>query len=180
VGSAGRVRGHLGRLIAVEVHARLEGSDMGARGAARGGRRTRCFAPGPILIPVGGVTHRPFLGVRVGAGSHGEPRAHPRDRQGESPPGESQRAISRRRISTAWGWLIVPLILASACASTTKEAAPTPAPPSPSPSSVPFIAQIRDLETHRCQGVGQALLPAVEDRARGCDSNAVLSSIALG
>jgi GNAT superfamily N-acetyltransferase len=47
-------------------------------------------------------------------------------------------------------------------------------------SSVPFIAQMRVLETHRRQGVGQALLRAVEDRARGCGSIAVLSSIALG
>ena len=47
-------------------------------------------------------------------------------------------------------------------------------------SSVPFIAQIRVLETYRRQGVGQALLQAVEERARACGSIAVLSSIALG
>jgi GNAT superfamily N-acetyltransferase len=47
-------------------------------------------------------------------------------------------------------------------------------------SSVPFIAQIRVLETYRRQGVGQALLQEVEERARACGSIAVLSSIALG
>jgi GNAT superfamily N-acetyltransferase len=47
-------------------------------------------------------------------------------------------------------------------------------------SAVPFIAQLRVLETFRRQGVGQALLRAVEERARAHGSIAVLSSIALG
>jgi GNAT superfamily N-acetyltransferase len=47
-------------------------------------------------------------------------------------------------------------------------------------SSVPFIAQIRVVETYRRQGVGRELLRAVEERARGRGSIAVLSSIALG
>lgn len=47
-------------------------------------------------------------------------------------------------------------------------------------SAVPFIAQLRVLEAYRRQGVGQALLRAVEERARERGSIAVLSSIALG
>jgi len=47
-------------------------------------------------------------------------------------------------------------------------------------SAVPFIAQLRVAEAHRRQGVGQALLRAVEERAREHGSIAVLSSIALG
>ncbi len=47
-------------------------------------------------------------------------------------------------------------------------------------SAVPFIAQLRVLETFRRQGVGRALLRAVEERARARGSIAVLSSIALG
>ena len=47
-------------------------------------------------------------------------------------------------------------------------------------SSVPFIAQLRVLEPYRRQGVGHALLRAVEERARERGSIAVLSSIALG
>jgi GNAT superfamily N-acetyltransferase len=46
-------------------------------------------------------------------------------------------------------------------------------------SSVPFIAQIRVAETNRRQGVGHALLRALEERAREGGSIAVLSSIAL-
>lgn len=47
-------------------------------------------------------------------------------------------------------------------------------------SAVPFIAQLRVAEPYRRQGVGQALLRTVEERARECGSIAVLSSIALG
>jgi GNAT superfamily N-acetyltransferase len=47
-------------------------------------------------------------------------------------------------------------------------------------SAIPFIAQIRVLEPYRRQGVGQALLRAVENAARARGSSAVLSSIALG
>ena len=47
-------------------------------------------------------------------------------------------------------------------------------------SAVPFIAQIRVAEAQRRRGVGQALLRAVEERARERGSIAVLSSIALG
>ena len=47
-------------------------------------------------------------------------------------------------------------------------------------SAVPFIAQLRVLEPYRRQGVGQALLRAVEEGARARGSIAVLSSIALG
>jgi GNAT superfamily N-acetyltransferase len=47
-------------------------------------------------------------------------------------------------------------------------------------SAVPFIAQLRVLEQYRRQGVGRALLHAVEERAREHGSIAVLSSIALG
>ena len=46
-------------------------------------------------------------------------------------------------------------------------------------SAVPFIAQIRVLEPFRRQGVGEALLRALEERARSRGSIAVLSSIAL-
>src|SRR5918992_3205224 len=42
-------------------------------------------------------------------------------------------------------------------------------------SAVPFIAQLRVLETYRRQGVGQALLRAVEERARARGSIAVIS-----
>lgn len=47
-------------------------------------------------------------------------------------------------------------------------------------SAVPFIAQLRVAEAYRRQGVGQALLRSVEERAREGGSIAVLSSIALG
>jgi GNAT superfamily N-acetyltransferase len=47
-------------------------------------------------------------------------------------------------------------------------------------SAVPFIAQIRVLEPYRRQGIGQALLRAVEETAKERGSIAVLSSIALG
>lgn len=47
-------------------------------------------------------------------------------------------------------------------------------------SAVPFIAQLRVVETYRRQGVGQALLQAVEEKARERGCIAVLSSIALG
>jgi GNAT superfamily N-acetyltransferase len=47
-------------------------------------------------------------------------------------------------------------------------------------SAVPFIAQLRVEEKYRRQGVGRALLRAVEERARERGSVAVLSSIALG
>jgi GNAT superfamily N-acetyltransferase len=47
-------------------------------------------------------------------------------------------------------------------------------------AAVPFIAQLRVLEPYRRQAVGQALLRAVEERARTGGSIAVLSSIALG
>jgi len=46
-------------------------------------------------------------------------------------------------------------------------------------SAVPFIA-LRVAELYRRQGVGQALLRAVEEKARERGSIAVLSSIALG
>ena len=47
-------------------------------------------------------------------------------------------------------------------------------------SAVPFLAQLRVLEPYRRRGVGQALLRAVEERARSRGAIAVLSSIALG
>src|SRR5215203_135515 len=47
-------------------------------------------------------------------------------------------------------------------------------------SAIPFIAQLRVAEVYRRQGVGQALLRAVEEKARERGSIAVLSSIALG
>jgi GNAT superfamily N-acetyltransferase len=47
-------------------------------------------------------------------------------------------------------------------------------------SAVPFIAQLRVVEAYRRQGVGEALLRTVEERARERGSIAVLSSIALG
>ena len=47
-------------------------------------------------------------------------------------------------------------------------------------SAVPFIAQLRVLETYRRRGVGRALLRPVEERARARGSLAVLSSVALG
>lgn len=47
-------------------------------------------------------------------------------------------------------------------------------------SAVPFIAQLRVAEAYRRQGVGRALLRALEERARERGSIAVLSSIALG
>jgi GNAT superfamily N-acetyltransferase len=46
-------------------------------------------------------------------------------------------------------------------------------------SAVPFIAQVRVLEKYRRQGVGRALLRAVEELAVAHGSIAVLSSIAL-
>src|SRR2546422_5720516 len=47
-------------------------------------------------------------------------------------------------------------------------------------SSVPFIAQIRVLDTHRRQGVWQALLRAVEEREKGRGSIADLIYNSLG